>query len=674
MSLDNAQMGDQIAVPLYLTNANRLEVETYVAAKYRSQGAFKAVTAQAQSYDLTVSASGNTLIDDGLDLRNEWGTQADQALIAGADVVWMGLGKDQVWAKDLGFRQVDGGLGFDTLALHSSFAGSSFILTDYVSNSRGIGSGNGGGIFGRSSSLADWNKLNSTATSSENAASAPDGTQTADQLNLTHLKSAFDYYRNYAGLLANTSYTFSVWVKLGTAANLNVTVNNGAASGTIAGDAVYDAINGGLSTATWKRIDHTFTTDSQGQVNVHLGAVISAENANVQSAGSVFIWGAELNLTADLPPVPSTQQLVDDLRVNTNGYHKLQGFERLDFSQSTAKQTVTIAAADVDQLAEKNLAGDPQAAVNTSNLYVELGSNDYLVASGFANTTPVRGFWKDANGLAYDRKYSLTGGIIGAGDTANLFVRGGDDAPEFGNTSTAGSYTVGGGITTVNLNFNELMEELAPTAGDFSITHSGGAVTATSAIMTANSLTVVYSGGELSGVLRLQYSGADLVDEEGDPLRFTDISLGTSGADTIDGSARGTHQALVGNAGNDVITGGSGDDLLMGGAGNDNLTGGLGADTFRFITFETGQDTIADFNVTQGDKIDLRGLLTDTGFNLSNLSAYLSLVDGEGQKTLKVDVQGDGDFGVPDMTIVLANPLGFDADLQTLIDQRVFLV
>jgi Ca2+-binding RTX toxin-like protein len=233
---------------------------------------------------------------------------------------------------------------------------------------------------------------------------------------------------------------------------------------------------------------------------------------------------------------------------------------------------------------------------------------------------------------------------------------------------------VGGGITTVNLNFNELMEALDPTAGDFSITHSGGAVTATSAIMTANSLTVVYSGGELSGVLRLQYRGADLVDEEGDQLRFKDISLGTSGADTIDGSARGTHQALVGNAGNDVITGGSGDDLLMGGAGNDSLTGGLGADIFRFITFETGQDTIADFNVTQGDKIDLRGLLTDTGFNLSNLSAYLSLVDGEGQKTLKVDVQGDGDFGVPDMTIVLTNPLGFDADLQTLIDQRVFLV
>ena len=164
------------------------------------------------------------------------------------------------------------------------------------------------------------------------------------------------------------------------------------------------------------------------------------------------------------------------------------------------------------------------------------------------------------------------------------------------------------------------------------------------------------------------------MDEEGDQLRFKDISLGTNAADTLNGSARSTPQALVGNAGNDVITGGSGDDLLMGGAGNDNLTGGLGADIFRFIKFEAGQDTIADFNVTQGDKIDLRGLLSDIGFGLNNLSAYLSLVDGVGEKTLKVDTLGAGNFSAPDMTIVLSNPTGLSDDLQTLIDHRVLAV
>jgi Ca2+-binding RTX toxin-like protein len=495
---------------------------------------------------------------------------------------------------------------------------------------------------------------------------------------LTSQSVAFDYYRTYTGLLTDTSYTFSVWVKLGTATNLDITLNNVAAGGTIAGDAVYDASNGGLSTTTWKRIDHTFTTDSQGKVNVMIGSTSSAETANVQSAGSVFIWGAELNLTADLPPVPSTQQLVDDLRVNTNGYHKLQGFEHLDFSQSTAKQTVTIAAADVDQLAEKNLAGDPQAAANTSNLYVELGSNDYLVASGFANTTAVRGFWKDANGVAYDRKYSLTGGAIGAGDTANLFVRGGDDAPQvvdaIVNYAAGSAFNNGVSSTTVGLTCDEAMSGLSLTASQFSISYSGGTVTATSASMTANGPVVSYSGGQLTGVLRLQYSGNQVQDLNRDELRYKDFSLGTSSADTIDGSGRSSHQVLLGNAGNDVLSGGSGDDLLTGGAGNDNLTGGTGADIFRFIQFETGQDTITDFNVNQGDKLDLRGLLTNTGMTLDNLSLYVNLVDGVGQKTLKVDTLGSGNFSAPDMTIVLTNPQGINDDLTTLVNQKVFLV
>jgi Ca2+-binding RTX toxin-like protein len=370
--------------------------------------------------------------------------------------------------------------------------------------------------------------------------------------------------------------------------------------------------------------------------------------------------------------------VADDARVNANGYHKLSGFERLEFSQNTAKQTVTIAAADVDQLAEKNLVGDPNRAANTSNLYAELGSNDHLVATGFSNNTaPTRGYWKDVNGVVYDRKYSLTGSAgsaIGAGDTANLFVRGGDDAPELGNTSTAGSYSTSGGSTTLSLGFNETMVVNALTAGDFSITHSGGAVTATSASMTASGLTVGYNGGALSGVLRLQCSGTQLVDNQGDQLRFKDISLGTSSADIINGAGRGTNQALIGNAGNDVITGGIGDDLLMGGFGNDFLSGGLGADIFRFINAETGTDTITDFNLSQGDKIDLRGLLDGSGMTTDSMGLFLRLVDGVGEKTLKVDLIGTGNFTNSDMTIIMNNPVGINVDLATLIDQRVLRV
>ncbi|WP_304611093.1 carbohydrate-binding domain-containing protein [Microvirga sp. ACRRW] len=70
---------------------------------------------------------------------------------------------------------------------------------------------------------------------------------------------------------------------------------------------------------------------------------------------------------------------------------------------------------------------------------------------------------------------------------------------------------------------------------------------------------------------------------------------GNAGANTLDG-----------RGGNDTIIGGDGADILIGGAGNDQLTGGAGADTFRFAK-AGGQDTITDFNASQGDLIDLTG-------------------------------------------------------------------
>jgi Ca2+-binding RTX toxin-like protein len=174
--------------------------------------------------------------------------------------------------------------------------------------------------------------------------------------------------------------------------------------------------------------------------------------------------------------------------------------------------------------------------------------------------------------------------------------------------------------------------------------------------------------------VRLQYSGTQLVDLQGDQVRFKDISLGSATADTITASAGTTPQALIGNAGTDVIIGGLGDDLIIGGLGDDNLTGGLGADIFRFIQSEKGSDTVNDFNLTEGDKIDLRGLLNNSGFNLDELGLFLNLTDGVNQKTLKIDTLGTGNFSVPDLEVVLINPVGINDDLATLIDHRVFLV
>lgn len=357
-------------------------------------------------------------------------------------------------------------------------------------------------------------------------------------------------------------------------------------------------------------------------------------------------------------------------RVNSNGFHNLQGFEHLDFSQNTDKQIVTIAAADVDQLAEKNLAGDPQAAASTSNLYVKLGSNDYLTPTGFGAVQ--YGYWLDQTGMVYDRKYTVTGSTIGTGDTANLFVLGGDMPLEFGNANTSVSYSAGAGITSFSFNLNESMGvSAAVAASEFTITSGSTTVTATSASLLGNNFAVGYSGGALSGVLNVQYNGTGLVDAQGDVLRYKNISIGTTVADSMDGSARSVDQALFAGTGNDIVKGGSGADLIVGGYGNDQLTGGAGADTFRFVTGETGTDIINDFNVTQGDKIDLSGILKSSAYTRANASLFLQLSVQGTDYTLKVDTLGIGNFSAPDQTITFISPVNVNSSIDALLDNRV---
>lgn len=114
------------------------EIQVYMSAKYGASGT--SVTRQAgNAYDLSVSAVGvSVLLDDRLSLTDS--PSADVITVAGTDYVNAGAGNDLFRLKDLAFRTLDGGLGRDTLSLHSDYSGSStIVLADFVSNSRGMG-------------------------------------------------------------------------------------------------------------------------------------------------------------------------------------------------------------------------------------------------------------------------------------------------------------------------------------------------------------------------------------------------------------------------------------------------------------------------------------------------------------------------------------------------------
>ncbi|MBW4659264.1 MAG: phytase [Drouetiella hepatica Uher 2000/2452] len=86
-----------------------------------------------------------------------------------------------------------------------------------------------------------------------------------------------------------------------------------------------------------------------------------------------------------------------------------------------------------------------------------------------------------------------------------------------------------------------------------------------------------------------------------------DRLLGNDGDDVLIGY--GGNDLLIGGSGSDGLDGGSGSDTLRGNQGNDYLQGRNGADLFVFAVGD-GTDIVADFSLSEGDRIGLSGGLT----------------------------------------------------------------
>ena len=138
------------------------------------------------------------------------------------------------------------------------------------------------------------------------------------------------------------------------------------------------------------------------------------------------------------------------------------------------------------------------------------------------------------------------------------------------------------------------------------------------------------------------------------------VSMTAGSANVIDtnGSIASTNQivSITGNAStsgtknSESLTGGPGNDFIAGQGGSDTLTGHTGADTFAWLLGETGSDRVVDFKVSEGDMINLSGLLqanTDNlgpNSSLTALSKYMQLTQSGNDEVLTVDPTGAGNF------------------------------
>lgn len=102
-----------------------------------------------------------------------------------------------------------------------------------------------------------------------------------------------------------------------------------------------------------------------------------------------------------------------------------------------------------------------------------------------------------------------------------------------------------------------------------------------------------------------------------------DYIEGTSGADDITG--RKGNDALIGGDGDDILDGGDDNDIINGGSGSDTLTGGKGADVFVFdAVYEGTFDTITDFNIEEGDTLNIFDIIIFDEGSDNNLGDYIN--------------------------------------------------
>ncbi|WP_170961759.1 VWA domain-containing protein, partial [Vibrio breoganii] len=133
--------------------------------------------------------------------------------------------------------------------------------------------------------------------------------------------------------------------------------------------------------------------------------------------------------------------------------------------------------------------------------------------------------------------------------------------------------------------------------------------------------------------------------DQSNDLHKDDVLDGGSDDDILFG--QGGNDILTGGSGDDLLLGGSGDDTLFGGMGEDIMTGGEGADTFVWTQSDlrvfNETDTIIDFSIANGDKIDLTEVFADEDIDID---ALLASIDGDSTQSFLTVEKGEESFTI----------------------------
>ncbi|WP_058969107.1 Ig-like domain-containing protein [Type-D symbiont of Plautia stali] len=146
---------------------------------------------------------------------------------------------------------------------------------------------------------------------------------------------------------------------------------------------------------------------------------------------------------------------------------------------------------------------------------------------------------------------------------------------------------------------------------------------------------------------------------------FTYSLAATNGTITTNTFTIELHPTITGTAGADTLTGSAYDDTITTGAGADTLVYHLLATADA--TGGNGHDTWTDFNVAQGDKIDVSNLLIGWNDSTSNINDFVKVDHtSDGNTVLSIDRDGTGTAYSSTQLVTLE---GVNVSLEELLQQ-----
>jgi len=269
---------------------------------------------------------------------------------------------------------------------------------------------------------------------------APDGNTTADSVNITN--GGGHFVQQNISVSASTVYTFSFWVKRGTATALSYSiVNNNTTSNIVAPTSYYNQ-----TSSAWARVSFTFTTP----VGCTSIAIYTLRDGG--STGTVLLWGAQLEAGSF---ATSYIQTMAGSAVRSADVCSITG---ADFTSFWNNNEGTVYASGDPRASggavSTYLMANSGANTNQISIYRNAGSNFYGVASSGSYTANISAssasgsFNKIAGAYITNNARAAFNNVLGTPDTS-VIVPTNLNRFNIGSSSTASTEFANGCIAEI---------------------------------------------------------------------------------------------------------------------------------------------------------------------------------------------------------------------------------